>query len=180
MTGQTPPSRPVRKPGSTRKLQCATSPAAVVRAARGKRILDYRRKGLALRAIAEKLKISKTEVQRILVREIAAIGSTQESKVQVRALQLDRLDVWLAGLWSRTARGDEKAITTALKIEERRAKLLGTDAPVEQRIKLTVLGQINWIFDIIKAELGEDAAKRVVGRIGAEGGPPADSDLGDT
>jgi len=46
------------------------------------------------------------------------------------ALELERLDVMLLALWRRVQNGDERAIDRALKIEERRAKLLGLDAPI--------------------------------------------------
>lgn len=122
----------------------------------------------------------------MLDEELKDMKASQETKDQVRAMQLERLDVWLLGLYKRTKKGDEKAITAALKIEERRAKLRGTDAPEEK--KLTILGQLGWVFDIMRDELvaalgeevGQDAAQRVFRRVGAEGGPAADSeDLGD-
>jgi hypothetical protein len=111
-------------------------------------------------------------VQKILADELADLGASQETKEQARAVALERLDVWMGGLFKRTKKGDEKAIATALKLEERRARMLGTDAPEEQQVKLTILGQVNWLFDIIERELGPDAAQRVLRRISDEGGPP--------
>lgn len=172
--GQTKPGRRRRRRGSTRRTKCATSATAIKRAELERKVLDLRKEGLSIRAIAPKLKVSKSEAQRLLAAALAGVGATQETKQQVRTLELERLDTWLHGIAKRAARGDEKAIMTALRIEERRAKAVGTDAPVEQRLKLTILGQINWVFDIIAKELGKDAADRVLRRIGEEGGPPAD------
>ena len=177
--GQTTPGRrPPRKRGSTRRTQCATSATKLRRAALAKKIVEYRTEGLTIRKIADRLqrggwKTSKSDVQSILAEQLKELGATQETKEQARTLALDRLDTWTESLFKRTKKGDEKAIATALKLEERRARLLGTDAPEEQSVKLTILGQVNWIFDIITAELGEDAAQRVFRRIGSEGGPPA-------
>lgn len=130
-------------------------------------------RGIEARLRKQGYKTSKSEVQRILAAELEGIGATQETKEQARALSLERLETWLAGLSKRARKGDEKAITTAVKLDERIAKYLGTEAPGEQHVKLTVLGQLNWIFDTIEKELGPDAAKRVIRRLGEEGGPPA-------
>lgn len=48
-----------------------------------------------------------------------------------RKVCIQRLDLWLQKLASKILKGDVKAITTALKIEERRARLLGLDAPMQ-------------------------------------------------
>jgi hypothetical protein len=134
--------------------------------------LEYK----SVRQIAHELqrrgyKTSKSDVQQILANELDSLGADQETKERARALAIERLDEWGAGLVKRARKGDDKAIATALKLEERRARMLGIDAPTEQ--KLTILGQVNWIFDIIQEELGTDAAQRVLRRIGAESGPPA-------
>jgi hypothetical protein len=47
----------------------------------------------------------------------------------VRELELTRLDAMLLPLWRRVQAGEEKAIDRALRIMERRARLLGLDAP---------------------------------------------------
>ncbi len=47
-----------------------------------------------------------------------------------RQVCVARLDDWLVKLAPQIEMGDLKAITVALKIEERRARLLGLDAPV--------------------------------------------------
>lgn len=169
--------RPPRKRGSTRRTKCATSANGLRRAALKKRIIDLRVEGLSIRAIEERLrrggwKTSKSDVQSILAEELQSLGASRETKEQARELSLVRLETWLAALGKRAKKGDEKAITVSKSLDERIAKYLGTEAPAEQHVKLTVLGQLNWIFDIIERELGPDAARRVIRRIGEEGGPP--------
>lgn len=170
------PKRPRR--GKTRKALCATSARQFRRKKRAKKVVDLRLQGLAIREIAERVGCSSSEVQRLLDQQLASLEAPEERKRRVRDLGLARLDVWLKGLWKRACRGDEKAVRAALDIERRRAKLEGTDAPPVQQVKLTVLNQINWVFDRIRDELGEDAAQRVFGRIGTESGAPADDDAG--
>lgn len=54
-----------------------------------------------------------------------------ENAVEVLELELQRLDDLLKGLWPLAARSnpDTKAVDRVLKIMERRARLLGLDAP---------------------------------------------------
>lgn len=49
----------------------------------------------------------------------------------VRDMQIARLDSMLASIWASVKQGQYGAIDRALKLEERRAKLLGLDAPVK-------------------------------------------------
>ncbi len=53
----------------------------------------------------------------------------QEPAEELRMLERERLDAMLQALWPKVEAGDVKAIEAALKVEERRAKLLGLDAP---------------------------------------------------
>lgn len=48
---------------------------------------------------------------------------------QYRAVELERLDTMLSRLWPKVLTGDVRAQETALRIGERRAKLLGLDKP---------------------------------------------------
>lgn len=57
---------------------------------------------------------------------------------QLRQLEEARYDSWLEALSGKIAEGDEKAIAQATRIAERRAKLLGLDAPVKIGIDATV------------------------------------------
>lgn len=50
---------------------------------------------------------------------------------ELRQLALDRLDAMLQNVWDRAQNGYLPAVDRVLKLEERRAKLLGIDAPVK-------------------------------------------------
>lgn len=54
---------------------------------------------------------------------------THEEAESLRELELTRMDVMLKSIWSRVMKGDVAAIDRALRISERRSKLLGIDAP---------------------------------------------------
>ena len=63
---------------------------------------------------------------------MAALKATlQEPADELRTLELERLDRLLLGVWGQAAKGNQGAVDRALKIMERRARLLGLDAPTK-------------------------------------------------
>lgn len=113
---------------------------------RQREALAYREAGLSYAEIATELGYANEggaykAVQRGLQRAL------QEPAAHVRALSLSRLDRMLRAIWRAVIGGDLFAIDRALKIEERRAKLLGLDkadmVDIEERIRLIAraLGQ---------------------------------------
>lgn len=69
------------------------------------------------------------DVSRELDRLRNEIADSVESIIE---LEVQRLDAMLDKLWDRVENADEKAIDRVLRIMERRAKLLGLDAPTKQ------------------------------------------------
>ena len=60
----------------------------------------------------------------------AALKATlREPADELRELEAARLDAMLLPLWRRVQSGDERAVDRVLRIMERRARLLGLDAP---------------------------------------------------
>ena len=59
----------------------------------------------------------------------------------LRELEVQRLDAMLYAVWDDVLQGDANAVHTALRISERRSRLLGLDAPhsVEARTRIDVL-----------------------------------------
>lgn len=57
-----------------------------------------------------------------------------ESSGDLLTLELERLDAMLRGLWPAATTGDERAVSAALRIMQRRAKLLGLDDSGEPEI----------------------------------------------
>ena len=76
------------------------------------------------------------DVSRELERLRAEIADSADSVIE---LEVQRLDAMLDRLWPKVENGDEKAVNTALRVMERRAKLLGLDSPTKQ--DLTSAGQ---------------------------------------
>lgn len=99
-----------------------------VAAERRVRVLQLRQTGMGYREIAAKVGVALgtvyDDVQRSLD-ELAALE--KDAAEQERSLQRLRLDRWLEKLNALIEKGDTASIPTALKVEERRSRLLGLD-----------------------------------------------------
>ena len=92
--------------------------------------LKLRLTGMSHRAIAEALGVSDhTTIQGRIAGALKEI--IREPAEAVLKMELERLDVMLLGLWKQAAGGDLQALDRALKIQDRRAKYLGLDAPTK-------------------------------------------------
>ena len=96
--------------------------------ARRIKALDLRLSGASYRQIAAALSTdvgtAHKDVQRAL-RE-----TMQEAGDGVRKVEVARLDRLLLAVWPKAVAGDTAAVHTALRIMERRAVMLGLDAPL--------------------------------------------------
>lgn len=94
--------------------------------------LELRRLGLGYREIATQLEIGRTQAHRLVT---AALAESREQVAEavhtIRAEEVSRLDGMMRGLWPDARKGHLGAIDRVLKIMERRAKLLGLDAPAK-------------------------------------------------
>jgi len=92
--------------------------------------LELRRMGKGYVEIGAALGIGKSQAHRLVT---AGLEDAREqiaaSADELRAEEVSRLDGMLAGLWPTARKGVVTAVDRVLKIMERRAKLLGLDAP---------------------------------------------------
>ena len=100
------------------------------------KVLELRRAGLTWQRIAEEVGYAdhsgaymayKRAMKRVL----------QQPAEELRNAELDRLDRLQLAIWQKAMRGETNAIGTVLRIMERRARLLGLDAP--QKIQAEVM-----------------------------------------
>lgn len=97
---------------------------------REQQALELRRWGATFRQIGETLGISEQAVERAVDRALRRMDLDSEpARLAVRKLEVDRLDRYLLALATKIKGGDTTAIDRALRIQERRATLLGLDAP---------------------------------------------------
>ena len=103
------------------------------RAERRVNAFDLRKQGLPYREIAKRLGCSTRTVYTDVERTLDELNRRAvESLDHLRRLELERLDEATAAIYPKVKRGDVAAIDRMLKLQERRAKLLGLDVPVRQ------------------------------------------------
>ena len=117
------------------------------------RCYELKLEGKTMREIAKAIGMSVGTVHSRIEAEIAA--RVLPLAEEVRKVELDRLDRWLAKLEARLDAGGEpeKVIPVCIKVSERRCKLMGADAPEKFEGTLTQITQ----EDVALAELVNEA-----------------------
>lgn len=99
--------------------------------------LELRKAGVSFQAIADALGYRSASGAFAAVK--AALNATlREPASELRELELARLDALLLPFWRRAQGGDDKAVDRCLRIMERRARLLGLDAPTNTKVELSL------------------------------------------
>ena len=105
-----------------------TAPAKIPAATRREKTLELRASGRSIRAIADKLGVSKSQVQRDIEKELqAAAEGRKKIAGLIIDLELAKLDALEEKAWEHITDGELSAIDRVLRSMERRAKLLGLD-----------------------------------------------------
>jgi hypothetical protein len=149
------------------------------------KVLELRRAGFTFQRIAEEVGYAtpsgaQRALERIMTRNVP------QAPEEFRWQELDRLDRMQVALWPRAMKGDDRAIGTIVRLMERRARLVGIDAP--QRIQAEVVnydgnrdidGDIERIVNILR---GVDSSEPLevesgTGEIGATATPGRLEDL---
>ena len=107
------------------------APVKLKTAALEAQCLHLRMAGYSHREIAAQLGIAPSSAYKRVRHAFDEVNKHNlDTAEQLRALELLRLDELLSALWDTAIAGDLKAVDRVLKVMERRAKLLGLDAPV--------------------------------------------------
>lgn len=94
--------------------------------------LELRKSGLSYRKIGARLDISHEQARQDIEAELKILAAERSDKAEeLRQLELERLDKLTAALDSWVEAGSHNAVNAYLRIMERRAKLLGLDAPMK-------------------------------------------------
>ncbi len=94
------------------------------------RALERRKQGWTYTKIAAELGCNPGHCCRMVRAALERfMGKLAERAVECREIEVQRLDDYLSKLQTRIEDGDIRAVTAAVKIMERRSKLLGLDAP---------------------------------------------------
>jgi len=131
----------------------------IVAAERQARALGLRKAGHGYATIARELGYASASGAHKAV-DTALRALVAEPAAELRALDLARLDELLVGLWIDARRGNVAKVDRVLKIMQRRADLLGLDAP--QRFSVA---DARRDAETIAAEIGKGNDPAIVGEI---------------
>jgi transposase len=125
--------------------------------------------GLSLAAIAEQLGVVVSTAAMYCNSYYSALAEEgKDASKAARELDLARLDRAILGLHQRIADGDTQAVQALVKVLDRRAKLLGLDAPSKQEIADTTT----------VARTPQEIRAAVMRRFGSNVGPTIEDDEG--
>ncbi len=123
-----PTRKKAKKKAKKRTPKTAAAELAIEK--RRVRATKLRLAGWSMRDIAAHLKCSVGTVHGDLTEVLARTTETADQTTnRERAVTLARLDVATKGLWPGVEAGDHDAIDRLVKVEQRRAKMLGFDSP---------------------------------------------------
>lgn len=96
------------------------------------RALELRQQGLSYRAIGAEIGKSSSQAHKYVARALQE--TTAEAVDDLRRLEGERLDKLQNSLWQEAISGNHGAVDRVLRVMERRAKLLGLDAPEKREL----------------------------------------------
>lgn len=101
-----------------------------------RKVLELRRAGYTLDDIARTVGYASPSGAFYALRR-ALKRTLQQPADELREMEADRLDRLQAAAWAKALQGDVRAIDTVLRIMDRRAKLMGLDAPGKMQVETT-------------------------------------------
>lgn len=109
------------------------APERVIAAERRVKALELRKLGFTYRRIGEQLGVTESAAHKMVTKSLQELNEkSAESAVEVRRLELERLDEWLLRVAQEMKNGRTlAAIDRGIRIQNRRARLLGLDAPTK-------------------------------------------------
>lgn len=119
-------------------MRSAQGPDRLRTALREQECLRLRLDGLSHREIAAELGIAPSTAYKRVHHALEDVNARNAEEAEnLRTLEMLRLDELQNALWERAVDGDDKAIGRILTIMERRAKLLGLDAPARREVEVS-------------------------------------------
>ena len=112
-----------------------TRPKMTVSAERRVQALELRKAGYTFPQIAAALEISTQAAYKHVVKALEVIhNEISEKTEELRTLEVERIDTLYMVMYKKAEKGDYNAVDRCIKLMERRAKLLGLDAPAKSEI----------------------------------------------
>ena len=123
---------------------------------RRREALKLRKTGLSYREMAPLLGVSHVQAYKDVMKAIELLNEDcKEEAKEVKQLELGRLDTALKAIWPGVQKGDLKAISMLLRIQERRARYEGLDVAQKQEIDIATPEPIRFVpFDSVIDDKG--------------------------
>lgn len=133
-----------------------TSKRRIESAEKRLKALDLRKAGMSYRQMAGHLGVSPSMAHRYVLQALEMLDSDAKDKADlIRKLELERLDRMLEGFWDKASDGGYYEAKRVLEIMERRARLLGLDAPEKHKL----LGDVDDPVSIYLPENNRDTTQ---------------------
>ena len=127
-------------------------------AQRQQKAIDLRLAGATFEKIGDALGVSRQAAHKMVGRAVSQMAEDNADAIErVRAIEVARLDRLLLGVWQPARSGDLRAVDRALKIMERRARLLGLDRP--QGLEISTSGEVVFEVTIPAPRIGPHGAQ---------------------
>lgn len=116
--------------------------------------LELRKGGMTFERIAEQLGYADRSGAWRAVN--AALSATlQEPSDELRRLECERLDALLLAMWPKALEGSTWHVDRCLAVMDRRAKLLGLDAPTRRIVDVITRDAFSQAMEELEAEIAE-------------------------
>lgn len=128
--------------------QSPTAPKRTVAAERRVQALELRKAGHTYQDIGDILGISGQAAHKHVVKALEVIrNKISEEAEALRTLEVQRIDNLFLVMYKRAEKGDYNAVDRCIRLMERRAKLLGLDAPTNTNVNMIGNIVISWDED---------------------------------
>lgn len=125
-------------------------------------VLNLYKSGMSYTDIATKLGQNKSMIAKWIQAELLELRDQTELDAQaIRDVELQRLDRMMQGLWPSATKGKVASVLGVCKLMERRAKLLGLDAPT----KTELTGALIAVTPSEAAKMTDEDLKRRTGEL---------------
>ncbi|HET9819638.1 MAG TPA: hypothetical protein VFP92_10795 [Rhodanobacteraceae bacterium] len=123
--------------GARRNNGRKTSPETAAAKIKAAKAMELRMEGKTFQAIADEAGYNSPQAAYDAVKR-SLLAVIQEPAEELIRIELERLDVLWGIQYLNAQAGDVQAMAACMRLMERRAKLLGLDAPVKQDVKTEV------------------------------------------
>jgi hypothetical protein len=123
-------------------------PRAVRTRQQQQQALELRKGGASYLEIGAALGVTKQRAYTVVISAMDELGTiTREGAAQVKQMELERLNSMHMSLWPQ--RKNPRVVDTLLRIQERRARLLGLDAPTKTALTDADGGSVQFVLKSI-------------------------------